>query len=1365
MSSVTGRAGVASNSGALAAGANLDLKPWWAPRLSLGAVLALLVTLALATPRVASAPRTAPLASRHSPSRPAATPMPVGLAAAASTSIGIADHSFWPIRRGTSLFAEGGGIDSAFTASGATFRMPRGTAELSLASVGRGHHVAPVAAVVPAGAANQIVYRHGSISAIYDNGPGGVEQAFILRRRPTTGGGALVVALRAAGSLIPQQIGSQILFRTRGGATALRYGQLSAVDATGRRLPAHIQVRDGDVQLLIDDSRARYPLRIDPFIQQGEKLLGGGESGEGEFGASVALSSDGDTALIAAPKDAGGSGAAWVFTRSGATWTQQGEKLAGEDQSGEGVALSANGETALIADGEAASVYTRSGSTWTRQATLGGRVSGTPGTSVALSADGNTAVLGDPTTGLFFAGQGLALVFSRSGSTWTEQAELESPGEHASFGDSVALSSDGNTAVIGDSGDSDAWVFTRSGSNWTQHGEKLTASGESDSFGSSVALSSTGTTAVIGGESDNGNVGAAWVFTRSGSTWTQQGEKLTASGESGAGSFGSSVALSADGRTAVIGGPTDNGRLGAVWAWEFVKPRAQPPISVTSAASSLTHTTATLNGTVNPNSGSVSSCHFEYGTTEAYGLSVSCASLPGSGESPVLVTAPVAGLSPGSSYHFRLVATNSKGTSDGTDQTFTTEPPQAPTVLADHATSLALATLTLNATVNANGQNVSNCQFEYGATASYGSSAPCVKPPGSGESPVAVSAPLKGLSPDTRYHFRILATNATGTSAGVDETVTTASIGSLVQQGEKLTCAGGCGGNGRVALSADGRTMLVGAPEDSWGGSVVVYTRSGATWIEQARLQPLEFNFFLEGAIGVADFGTSVAISADGNTAMIGGPMNDEAYGNVWVFTHSGSTWTEQQEIGSAFSGQVDFGERIALSADGDTALIDTNNRNFPAPEVFVRSGALWTLQSDELTSGEIGGAGSFALSSDGNTALVGGEGGSGRAAVVFTRTGATWTQQGEALTCAGACGGGVALSSDGDTALVGGDVFTRSGTTWSHQGETLTCGASQCGESVALAADGSTALIGAPGSDGGVGAALMFTRSGSTWTQQGTELTASDETGAGRFGEGVALSEDGSTAAVGGPDDDGGVGAAWMFTRVPNPPEFGRCVMLAPEEEGGKPVYHGGFTGATCVHASDRKTGRYEWEPGVAKAPFTTALREGRATLQSAGGTKVICAAESASGAYSATKGVTGVQVQFSGCESGGHKCSTPGLTEGDLETKTLEGALGWEAEAERKVALDLYPVGKTGAFMEYRCAGGAAVTLTGSVLVPVTADRILVTTTLKYAASKGKQKPERLEGEPPDVLTDSLSGEALGLSATSTQVNEEAVEVNTVA
>jgi hypothetical protein len=125
---------------------------------------------------------------------------------------------------------------------------------------------------------------------------------------------------------------------------------------------------------------------------------------------------------------------------------------------------------------------------------------------------------------------------------------------------SVALSADGRTAIVGGYSDNGyvgaAWVFTRSNGVWTQQGSKLVGNGAVGAAqqGISVALSADGNTAVVGGYSDNGDVGAAWVFTRSGGVWTQQGNKLVGTGAAGNSGQGRSVALSGDGNTAIVGG-------------------------------------------------------------------------------------------------------------------------------------------------------------------------------------------------------------------------------------------------------------------------------------------------------------------------------------------------------------------------------------------------------------------------------------------------------------------------------------------------------------------------------------------------------------------------------------------------------------------------------------------------------------------------------------------------------------------------------------------------------------------------------------------------------------------------------------------
>jgi hypothetical protein len=142
-------------------------------------------------------------------------------------------------------------------------------------------------------------------------------------------------------------------------------------------------------------------------------------------------------------------------------------------------------------------------------------------------------------------------------------------------GFSVSLSGGGNTAIVGGPDDDNfagaAWVYTRSGGMWIQLGSKLVGSGALGPArqGDSVSLSADGNTAIVGGPGDNGFVGAAWVYARSGGLWSQQA-KLVGTGAIGPaeqGSSVSSVSLSADGNTAIVGGPVDNDITGAAWVY------------------------------------------------------------------------------------------------------------------------------------------------------------------------------------------------------------------------------------------------------------------------------------------------------------------------------------------------------------------------------------------------------------------------------------------------------------------------------------------------------------------------------------------------------------------------------------------------------------------------------------------------------------------------------------------------------------------------------------------------------------------------------------------------------------------------------
>jgi hypothetical protein len=341
-----------------------------------------------------------------------------------------------------------------------------------------------------------------------------------------------------------------------------------------------------------------YTYLTPPFLQQGPKLVGSLAVGNAEQGQSVALSADGNTAIVGGYNDNAEIGAAWVYTRSGVVWTQQGSKLVGTGVAGEvarqgfSVVLSADGNTALVGgwsdntDAGAAWVFTRSGGVWTQQ---GSKLVGTgavnvpapaqQGQSVALSADGNTAILGGPDDNSY---AGAAWVFIRSGGGWTQQgSKLVGTGaiggaNHPVWqGTSVALSADGNTAIVSGPGDNSSvgavWVFTRSGGVWTQQGSKMvgTDGTAGNNYGSSVALSADGNTALVGGPFDNSEIGAAWVYTRSSGIWTQQGSKMVGTGGVPTESTqqGFSVALSADGNTALVGGPFNNSLAGAAWVF------------------------------------------------------------------------------------------------------------------------------------------------------------------------------------------------------------------------------------------------------------------------------------------------------------------------------------------------------------------------------------------------------------------------------------------------------------------------------------------------------------------------------------------------------------------------------------------------------------------------------------------------------------------------------------------------------------------------------------------------------------------------------------------------------------------------------
>ena len=356
------------------------------------------------------------------------------------------------------------------------------------------------------------------------------------------------------------------------------------------------------------------------------------------------------------------------------------------------------------------------------------------------------------------------------------------------------------------------------------------------------------------------------------------------------------------------------------------------------------------------------------------------------------------------------------------------------------------------------------------------------------------------------------------------------------------------------SVSIDGDTVAVGAyQEDSTGtnaGAVYVFTRSGTTWTQQAKLAATDI-----GGIQNVWVGFSVAISGD---TLVAGGYRANDRGAAYVFTRSGTTWTQQAKLISTDIQQDDwFGYSVAI--DGDTIVAsamgeDTGATNTGAAYIFTRSGTTWTQQakiqaSDRSTSAYFGSSAAI----DGDTVIVGafGKNAETGAAYIFARSGTTWTQQAKILSsdiqAEDKFGHSVAI--DGDTVIVGawGEdtganaagsayVFTRSGTTWTQQAKIQASDPEAVdlfGYSVAIEAD--TVIVSAPVEDPAgltsAGSAYIFTRDGTTWTQQ-IKILASDRASSDEFGTSVAIS--GDTVIVGAkyedPDGTGDAGAAYIF-------------------------------------------------------------------------------------------------------------------------------------------------------------------------------------------------------------------------------------------
>ncbi len=476
------------------------------------------------------------------------------------------------------------------------------------------------------------IRRSPALSEWFVNHPHGLQQGWTLTKRPAASDGdPLLLSLAVRGSLAPTVTPDVVQFTNPAGATILTYDGLLAWDADGRTLPTRFVPRAKGFAIEVDDRDARYPVTIDPVAQQAFFKASNTDAGD-RFGGAVAIS--GDTAIVGATGEEstaegiGGdqtnnglnsAGAAYVFVRSGTTWIQQAYLKASntDDSDNFGAAVAISGDTAVVGanleDSDsngvngnqnnsaasaagAAYVFVRTGAAWSQQAylkALNSDANDEFGSAVAISGD--TIVVGarfEDSDSNFINGNqlnsaapsaGAAYVFARVGNLWSQQAYLKASNSDAGdrFGTAVSISGDtvavgapledsSATGIGGDqtdnasAGSGAAYVFIRSGTTWTQQAyAKSTNTDGADSFGTALAISGdslvvgapfedSGATGINGDQTGNltFDAGAAYAFVRSGTTWFPE-TYLKASNAELSDQFGRSVALS--GANLVVG--------------------------------------------------------------------------------------------------------------------------------------------------------------------------------------------------------------------------------------------------------------------------------------------------------------------------------------------------------------------------------------------------------------------------------------------------------------------------------------------------------------------------------------------------------------------------------------------------------------------------------------------------------------------------------------------------------------------------------------------------------------------------------------------------------------------------------------------
>lgn len=438
----------------------------------------------------------------------------------------------------------------------------------------------PLAPVPPVRSGPRVEYRREGLTEWYINGPRGLEQGFTLAA-PPAGGEQFTLALTLTGAAATATSSDTLMIGELG------YRDLVVVDARGTTLPARLVLTEGAVGIAVDARGAQWPVTIDPLITQATLASGVGTAYAFGFSTAIATTNGTNTIVVGAPSELVGTqdeqGAAYVFTGSGSTYTQQARLLASDGSHqhrfGNSVAITLiNGTTTVVVGAPNAAktyVYTSSGGAFIEQARL---VSPNPtnndyfGGAVAAVASGGTTLIA---IGAFIhtvggsVGQGSVYLFAGSGASYPLQVELNDPNGHPyeGFGASVALASSGgtNTLAVGAINKSIApvynqgsvFIFTGSGTRYSVV-EHFSPNGQTNgNLGTAIAVGvKDGVTTVAASQVAPEVV---YVFTGSGTSYTTTA--LTDAGGAFGDGFGASVAVgfSYSQTLVVVGTPRKNG--------------------------------------------------------------------------------------------------------------------------------------------------------------------------------------------------------------------------------------------------------------------------------------------------------------------------------------------------------------------------------------------------------------------------------------------------------------------------------------------------------------------------------------------------------------------------------------------------------------------------------------------------------------------------------------------------------------------------------------------------------------------------------------------------------------------------------------